>query len=293
VSSTITAVRSAAGRAGTLLGAAALAGSMMSTPVALTTAAATAGLATAGLAISVQPGRRQLGADVTVLYLVSPALLAAEAVTFRVIPGIPWWGEALAGAGWFGATWFFRPSFGAGHIARATEALHTANAAEAALTPEERLVRWWDETVGCEDGPAPGTRLTDPQVDDPTTFRAVIVALAGQPVPDIAPVRLSALTDIPADRIRIEPVPDRGSRYKKLLVGTDKGADPNDLPAYWAAEIAPLVMPGSRIVDIRRGALVRDTTDQQPPPAVTLPEPTAETLAAVTAALIKTEDPQP
>ncbi|MGW0664548.1 hypothetical protein [Streptodolium elevatio] len=295
MSSTMNAVRSAAGRLGTAAGAVALAASLTSTPAALTTAATTAGLATAGLAISVRPWKPEVGPEVTVLYLTAPALLAAGAVTVAVVPGTTL-DEVLAtiggGAVWLGLTWYWRPSHGAVGYLHEMAGRRAQATAEDARTPEERLTRWWAEAVGCDGGAAPGTRLENARVDDADTFRAVIVAPAGQPVPDIPAARLSALTDIPVDRIRIEAIPDRGSRYKRLIVGTPAAADMSDLDTYWAARVAPTAMPGSQIVDIRRGALVHDHTEPREPAhsfagGEGLTAPTDQTLAAVTAVLTK------
>ncbi|MEU8139014.1 hypothetical protein [Streptodolium elevatio] len=302
MSSTMNAVRSAAGRLGTAAGAVALAASLTSTPAAFATAATTAGLATAGLAISVRPWRPEVGPEVAVLYLTAPALLAAGAVTVAVVPGTTL-DQALATLGgaavWLGATWYWRPSQLAVRYLREMADGRALGTVEDARTPEERLTRWWAEAVGCDGGAAPGTRLENARVDAADTFGAVIVAPAGQPVPDIPPARLSALTDIPVDRIRIEEIRDRGSRYKRLIVGTPAAADMSDLDTYWAARVAPTAMPGSQIVDIRRGALVHDHAGPREPAGASpgtdrpfahgdaLTAPTDEALAAVTAVLTK------
>jgi len=258
--------RSWAGRAGTVIGAAALTASLYTShalPLAATGSLAVTGI---GVLASVRPWRSDVPGAVTMVYGAAPALMLAEMATFRtlialrVVGGGAHWPELLAEAAWAGSTWWLRP----GRIAReladqvSTAPTGIPTAVVVPQTPEQRLVAWWEQAAAVEGGLAPGTHLEYPQVDGPRDLRAHIVAPPGLPVPKISITALSALTDIPPELITIGPVPGSGTGRMAWTVAsfTTQDAEPETQltdQEVWAQRIAPQVMKGSVLIDVRRG----------------------------------------
>ena len=82
---------------------------------------------------------------------------------------------------------------------------------------------------------------------------AALASLVGAGLFGFMPLRdLSALMDVPEEKISITPVPGRGAGVMRLTIGTADAAiaDPKQL---WAERIAPKAMPGAVITRIRVG----------------------------------------
>lgn len=275
--------RDAAGRVGTVGGAAVLAASLTGPqPLALVlTATATA----AGYAISVAGAKEPPPPHSKALYLTPASALMAEAIAFPLVPGLHWW-EITAAALWTALTWWLRPARLARDLIRPPEQDPAAQLVHEIVVPapaapsaapvvdttgplESRLASFWAAYAAAEDGPAPGTRLQPLAVAGPQEWSAHIVAThPGQPVPRIPVERLSALMDIPEDLITIGPVPGAGAGRRLIRVGNPAGSSgPQDFASLWTQHVAPAAMPGTTVVSIRRGT----TTP------TTIPTPTKET----------------
>ncbi|MEV7006862.1 hypothetical protein [Streptosporangium sp. NPDC051022] len=251
----LAAVQDFTGRVATVAGAA-LAGAGLLVDQAVTgpglvaTAAATlAGLVTLRAWRPVGHQR----ATASVLYLMPGVALAAVLVGERLISG-PHWTEALALTIWTVGTWAVRPA----RLARRMLAPPPPLAPSADLDPMPEEVpgppaaRWWAVHVAVEGGAAPGTVLEDVERTGESSMRAVIRSAApGRAVPDISIKSLSALMDIPEDRIAVGPVPGRGAAVRLLTVG--QADEVLDARTIWAERIAPLAMPGSVITEINFG----------------------------------------
>ncbi|WP_424893442.1 hypothetical protein [Streptomyces sp. XH2] len=252
-------IRSSFGRAGTIAGAAALVFTATNPTGLALTIPGTLAVTSAGILFSLRPQRHPVRAAVTALYTAPSVALLGEAITFRVVePSVLV--ELAATAAWGAGVWWLRPA----RIATAMAAQAAPVTAEvvvvepapvmAANTPEERLVKFWFEFVACEGGQAPGTQLVRAEVTGPRDFRADIVAPAGQPVPDINLGVLSALTNIPPEMIRIDPVPGCGTGRKALVVSSGPVETGTDIETLWDTHVAQLAMPGAKIVAVRRGS---------------------------------------
>ncbi|NUR84357.1 MAG: hypothetical protein HOY71_09755, partial [Nonomuraea sp.] len=120
------------------------------------------------------------------------------------------------------------------------------------LVSDHPAARWWAVKAAIEGGVAPGTVLDDVEATGSKSMRAVIRAAApGEPVPDIAVRRLSALMDVPEDEIAIDPVPGRGAGVRLLKVGNPDEVD--DLQTRWAKQVAPKGMPGTVLTENQVG----------------------------------------
>ncbi|MFE1713191.1 hypothetical protein ACFW82_24525, partial [Streptomyces sp. NPDC058728] len=178
-------------------------------------------------------------------------VLAAE----RIVPGFHW-GEGLAVALWSAGTWWLRPARAARHmLVPPLPPVRQADVAETeAPAHDHPAAQWWAERIAVEGGAAPGTLLEDIEQTGERSMRAVIRSAApGEPVPDIAKRRLSALMDIPEEQIVVGPVPGRGASVRLLTVGTADTA--LDAHTVWATRIAPLAMPGAVITEINFGSM--------------------------------------
>lgn len=192
-------------------------------------------------------------ATATVLYLTPGVTLAALLVAEQAAPGIHWW-EALGLAVWTVGTGVLRPA----RVARLMMSPPPPPpAAEVAPVPQETVAdtqpaaQWWAQHVALDGGAAPGTVLEAVEQTGPSSMRAMIRSTTpGQPVPDIAVRRLSALMDIPEDLISIGPVPGRGAGVRRLTIGRP---EEEDLATVWAKRIAPAAMQGAVLTGVRIG----------------------------------------
>ncbi|MGW3910551.1 hypothetical protein ACWEBX_03350 [Streptomyces sp. NPDC005070] len=269
--------RDAAGRVGTVGGAAVLAASLVvpeAAAVALPAAAAAAG---GGYLISMAPAGEAAPGWLRTMYAAPALTCAAGTIAFQFAPGVRWW-EALAAAGWTVLTWWLRPSQQARDWA--AEAVGTETAAVVyehigdavavqgqALTLtgslEERLASWWAAHAAGEGCPATGTHLERIAAVGPTEFAAWIVAdVPGQPVPQVSIPRLSALMDIEEELFAVGPVKGRGAGYRRLRVGATANSGPEDFTELWTQKIAPTAMPGTTVVAVRAGYIDQEDDDQ-------------------------------
>ncbi|MFC8389909.1 hypothetical protein [Streptomyces sp. NPDC057238] len=268
--------RDAAGRVGTVGGAAVLAASLV-VPEAAAAALPAAGIAAGiGYLVSMAPAGDAAPGWLRTMYALPALTCVAEAIAFQFAPGVHWW-EVLAAAGWTALTWWLRPSKQARDWA--TEEAGTEPAAvvyerigdtvavhgqAVALTGslEERLASWWTAHAAVEGGPAPGTHLERIAAVAPNEFAAWIVAdVPGQPVPQVSIPRLSALMDLEEELFAVGPVKGRGAGYRRLRVGA-VASGPEDFADLWAQKIAPTAMPGTTVVAVRAGHIDQEDQDQ-------------------------------
>nr|WP_107908860.1 hypothetical protein [Streptomyces chartreusis] len=268
--------RDAAGRVGTVGGAAVLAASLV-VPEAAAAALPAAGIAAGGgYLVSMAPAGDAAPGWLRTMYAAPALTCVAEAIAFQFAPGVHW-AEVLAAAGWTALTWWLRPSQqarnwaaeAAGTDAAATVYEHVGDAVAVqgqavALTGslEERLASWWAAHAAVEGGPVPGTHLERIAAVGPKEFAAWIVAdVPGQPVPAVSVPRLSALMDIEEELYAVGPVKGRGAGYRRLRVGA-VAAGPEDFAELWAQKIAPTAMPGTTVVAVRAGHIDQEDPDQ-------------------------------
>lgn len=262
--------RNAAGRVGTVGGAAVLAASLV-VPEAAAAALPAAGIAAGGgYLMSMVPAGERAPGWLRLMYGAPALTCVTEAVAFQFTEGVRWW-ELLAAAGWTSVVWWLRPSQQARDWAKGEDSDGAAvvyeqigdalavqgQAAAVDLTGslEERLTSWWAAHVAGEGGPAPATHLERIAAVGPTEFAAWIVAdVPGQPVPQVSISRLSALMDLEEELFAIGPVKGRGAGYRRLRVGA-VAAGPGDFADLWAHKIAPVAMPGTTVVAIRAGTI--------------------------------------
>jgi hypothetical protein len=84
---------------------------------------------------------------------------------------------------------------------------------------EERIARFWAVTAAGERGIAKGTALTAIQViGGGPDFEGVVVALPGQPVPNLQVRALAALFDCPVERVTWEGIDGSGPGRMRLVV---------------------------------------------------------------------------
>lgn len=208
------------------------------------------------------PTRRAQGHQrivVRVMYLAPGVSLAGVLLAERVVSGLHW-GEALAVGLWSAGAWWLRPSRAARHmLVPPLEPIEETGDVVVAEpeTHAHPAAQWWAERAAIENGAAPGTLLEDIEQTGPQAMQAVIRSAApGEPVPDIAVRRLSALMDVPQDLISIGPVPGRGASVQLLTVGqADESADAKTI---WAQRIAPVAMPGATITAINFGRMTKE-----------------------------------
>ncbi|MEU4235380.1 hypothetical protein AB0F17_64865 [Nonomuraea sp. NPDC026600] len=255
----LAAVQSATGRVATLAGACAAASGLFTGTLTGAGLLADAVLTLSGLAtLRLWKPEGQQRAVATALYLTPGASLAAlltgEHLMQHLTPGInpvATTVEATALMAWTVGVWVARP-------AQVGRRLLTPPAPAAELVPagppvsDHPAARWWAAKAAVKGGVAPGTLLDTIESTGQKSMRAIIrAATPGEPVPDIAIRRLSALMDIPEDEIDIDPVPGRGAGVRLLKVGNPEETD--DLATRWAKHVAPKAMPGTVLTGIQVG----------------------------------------
>lgn len=295
----VAAWRNKAGRAGTVLGAGCLVASAFTSQVLALGGPWIIGVTVVGLAAAWRRWGRGTHEAVLALYAAPAGSLIAGMGIFQLSHGLRWW-EGLSVAAWSAAVWCTRPARTAQTLARTLtdtdehghehsqtladvvrtladtrthehghtrthEHTNTDTPYTYADTPENKLCGYWDTYVSCEGGAAPGTHLEQAQVHGPRDFSAHIVAVPGTPVPSISTATLSALMDIPEDKINITVVPGRGAGRRQLTVGTQPEVSPAANPQlWWSTTVAPKAMPHSRIVGIRRGSVSLSKGEEGP-----------------------------
>ena len=277
----VAAWRDRAGRAGTVLGAGCLIASAFTSQALALGGPWIIGASAVGLAAAWRRWGRGTHEAVLALYAAPAGSLIAGMGIFQLSHGLRWW-EGVCVAAWSAAVWRVRPARTAQTLARTlsdtdehghehsqtlsdvvrtyvrvrTDGHEHSQTHGHSDTPEGKLCGYWDTYVSGDSGAAPGTHLEQVQVHGPRDFSAHIVAVPGTPVPSISVAALSALMDIPEDKIHITGVPGRGAGRKQLIVGTQPEVSPAANPhMWWATTVAPKAMPNSRIVGIRRGSV--------------------------------------
>ncbi|MER7369671.1 hypothetical protein [Nonomuraea wenchangensis] len=253
------AVRSATGRLATLAGACAAASGLFTGTLTGAGLLADVALTLGGLAtLRLWKPEGQQRAVATALYLTPgaglAALLTGEHLMQQLTPGIhpvATTVEAAALMAWTVGVWVARPA----EVGRRllTPPVPAAElVAAGTLVSDHPAAQWWAAKAAVKGGPAPDTVLDAIEATGPRSMRAVIrAATPGEPVPDIAIRRLSALMDIPEDEISIAPVPGRGAGVRLLKVGAPEETD--DLATRWAKHVAPKAMPGTVLTEIQVG----------------------------------------
>ncbi|MFC4497899.1 hypothetical protein ACFPA8_27605 [Streptomyces ovatisporus] len=256
-------IRDLAGRAGTITGAAALAAAMV-TPTSLVLTLPAASVAAWGAFKTFRARFPAALLPLPVVNALPSCAVAVGSLAYQCSPGIRWW-ELLATAAWVAVTWGGRPSRLMGRIAEADRQNRKDDANPGAAlqvrplgplaTREERTTASWAANIGCEGGAVPGTHLENAVFLGEQAFRAEVVANeAGTPVGEVSVERLSALTDIPADLIKVGPVPGRGAGRKLLEISEEESAasGPADIHEFWA-KYGTKAMPGTRVISAQTG----------------------------------------
>ncbi|WP_405539181.1 hypothetical protein [Streptomyces antimycoticus] len=242
--------RARIGRVATTAGSAALTAGLFTDAVTLPGLTAAVGTALLGVGFSprLMAAHEKVKPVAMMVYASPHAGMAAILVAERVASGgVARLMEAGAATAWTAGVWWIRPASLAKRIAKPWPANEQIQEAAPAVAQElaDPAARWWAENVAREGGIAPGTRLVATQRIDADRKAAVIAATTpGEPVPEISITRLSALTDIPEDKISIDPIPGRGAGLRMLTIGKKRGASADT----WT-EIARSALPGVELVE--------------------------------------------
>ncbi|KUL64779.1 hypothetical protein ADL28_08830 [Streptomyces violaceusniger] len=244
--------RARIGRVATTAGSAALTAGLFTDAVTLPGLTAALGAALLGVGFSPRliAAPEKVKPIAMMVYASPHAGMAGILVAERVASGgVARLVEAGAVTAWTAGVWWIRPASLAKRIAKpwpADEATEQPQETSPAVQEvADPAARWWAENVAREGGIAPGTRLVATQRIDADRKAAVIAATTpGVPVPEISITRLSALTDIPEDKISIDPIPGRGAGLRMLTIGKKRGASADT----WT-EIARSALPGVELVE--------------------------------------------
>ncbi|GAA1131393.1 hypothetical protein [Streptomyces javensis] len=242
--------RARIGRVATTAGAATLTAGLFTDAVTLPGLTAALGAALLGVGFSprLMAAHDKVKPIAMMVYASPHAGMAGILVAERVASGgVARLVEAGAVTAWTAGVWWIRPALLAKRIAKPWPATEQHQEAAPAVVQElaDPAARWWAENVAREGGIAPGTRLVATQRIDADRKAAVIAATTpGEPVPEISITRLSALTDIPEDKISIDPIPGRGAGLRMLTIGKKREASADT----WT-EIARTALPGVELVE--------------------------------------------
>nr|WP_030638978.1 hypothetical protein [Streptomyces flavovirens] len=261
--------RNAVGRVATVAGTGALATGAFTHDLYGPFVLAALGCAGWGALWSATLPRDAVGNTAMALYLAPALSMAALLTAQRIVPGIDWYWQLLAEAGWTGVVLYVRPA----RMARVlvgreksltpqaieqTQELLVADTVQAG--PTHPMAAFWAQHVAIEGGAAPNTVLEQIERTGDDSMSAVIRStLPGKPVPKIDLLELSAAINWPEDDIAITPVPRRGAGVRRLTVG-QAPEQALDLYTAWEKLIAPKGMPGTVITKIR----TVDIPDEEP-----------------------------
>ncbi|MFF0386872.1 hypothetical protein [Streptomyces sp. NPDC004286] len=194
------------------------------------------------------------------LYLAPSVSVVALLTAQRIVPGIDWYWQLLADAGWSAAVLYVRPARLARVLAGrekslTPEAIEQTQVLLAADTdqsgPQHPMAGYWAQHVAIEGGAAPNTVLEQIESTGEESMTAVIRStLPGKPVPKIDLLELSAAINWPEDDIAITPVPRQGAGVRRLTVG-QAPEEAMDIYSAWEKFIAPKGMPSTIITAIR------------------------------------------
>ncbi|MEU9157970.1 hypothetical protein AB0D59_47470 [Streptomyces sp. NPDC048417] len=207
------------------------------------------------------------------LYLAPSASMAVLLTAQRIVPGIDWYWQLLADAGWSAAVLYVRPA----RLARVLvgreksltpEAIEQTQVLLAADTdqagPQHPMAAYWAQHVAIEGGAAPNTVLEQIERTGEESMTAVIRStLPGKPVPKIDLLELSAAINWPEDDIAITPVPKQGAGVRRLTVG-QAPEEALDIYTAWEKLIAPKGMPSTVITAIRTVDIPDEETKELP-----------------------------
>ncbi|UDM05564.1 hypothetical protein [Streptomyces longhuiensis] len=266
-------VRNTVGRVATVAGTGALATGTFTHDLYGPSVLAALGCSAWATLWSVTLPRDTVGNTAMALYL-SPSLSMAALLTAqRIVPGIDWYWQLLADAGWTAAVLLVRPARMARILVgrersltpEAIEQTQELLATDPVQGPQHPMAAYWAQHVAIEDGAAPNTVLEQIERTGPESMTAVIRStLPGKPVPKIDLLELSAAINWPEDDIHIDPVPRQGAGVRRLTVG-DAPEDQMDIYTAWEKNIAPKGMPGTVITQIRTVDIADDTEGKAHP----------------------------
>ncbi|MEE1931440.1 hypothetical protein V1J52_25295 [Streptomyces sp. TRM 70351] len=265
--------RNAFGRAATVAGTGALATGTFTHDFYGPCVLAALGCSAWGALWSATLPRNAAGTTAMGLYLAPSVSMAVLLTAQRIVPGIDWYWQLLADAGWSAAVLYVRPARMARVLVGREKSL-TPQAIEqtqellaqetAPAGPQHPMAAFWAQHVAFEGGAAPNTVLEQIERTGEESMTAVIRStLPGKPVPKIDLLELSAAINWPEDDIAITPVPKQGAGVRRLTVGQapEEALDPYTA---WEKLIAPKGMPGTVITAIRTVDLPVEETKELP-----------------------------
>ncbi|MFE3206312.1 hypothetical protein [Embleya sp. NPDC059237] len=181
------------------------------------------------------------------LPVLTGAGLYAASVT---APGAAWW-EWILPAAWGTVMGWMTP------LTRSTDAIAIPDAPPAENVPAQRSYTYPEALAAMWEAAAlaPGTRLVAIRqlAEDRPDFDAVIVAERGAAVPNLNPVALAAVFDLPTDAVSVTSIPGSGPGRMALTVAPTLGgaAGPSDLPGLWRSMVSDPggAAPGMRLID--------------------------------------------
>ncbi|GGP90107.1 hypothetical protein [Streptomyces melanogenes] len=265
--------RNALGRAATVAGTVALATGTFTHDVYGPTVLAALGCSAWGALWSATLPRNAVGNTAMGLYLSPSASMAVLLTVQRIVPGIDWYWQWLADAGWSAMVLYVRPARMARVLAGREKSL-TPEAIEQAqellatdtvhAAPQHPMAAYWATHVAIEGGAAPNTVLEQIERTGEESMTAVIRStLPGKPVPKIDLLELSAAINWPEDDIHINPVPRQGAGVRRLTVG-QAPEQAMDIYTAWEKLIAPKGMPSTVITAIRTVDIPDEETKELP-----------------------------
>ncbi|MGG7568968.1 hypothetical protein [Streptomyces sirii] len=252
--------RNAVGRVATVAGTGALATGTFTHDFYGPCVLAALGCSAWGALWSATLPRDAVGNTAMGLYLSPSVSMALLLTAQRIVPGIDWYWQLLADAGWTAVVLFVRPA----RMARVLvgrersltpEAIEQTKEVLAQDTvqagPQHPMAAFWAQHVALEDGAAPNTMLEQIERTGPESMTAIIRSTRpGRPVGKIDLLELSAAVNWPEDDIAITPVPRQGAGVRRLTVG-QAPEEAMDIYTTWEKLIAPKGMPGTVITQIR------------------------------------------
>ncbi|MEU3520651.1 hypothetical protein ABZ770_36260 [Streptomyces sp. NPDC006654] len=265
--------RNAFGRVATVAGTGALATGTLTHDFYGPSVLAALGCAGWGALWSLTLPRNAAGNTAMGLYMSPPVSMAALLTAQRIVPGIDWYWQLLADAGWTALVLYVRPA----RLARVLvgreksltpEAIEQTQVLLAADTdqagPQHPMAAYWAQHVAIEGGAAPNTVLEQIERTGEESMTAVIRStLPGKPVPKIDLLELSAAINWPEDDIAITPVPRQGAGVRRLTVG-QAPEEALDIYTAWEKLIAPKGMPSTVITAIRTVDIPDEETKELP-----------------------------
>ncbi|MFI8966961.1 hypothetical protein ACIGO8_33175 [Streptomyces sp. NPDC053493] len=268
-----TLARNAFGRVATVAGTGALATGTLTHDFYGPSVLAALGCAGWGALWSLTLPRNAAGNTAMGLYLSPSVSMAALLTAQRIVPGIDWYWQLLADAGWTAVVLHVRPARLARVLAGrekslTPEAIEQTQELLAADTdqagPQHPMAAYWAQHVAIEGGAAPNTVLEQIERTGEESMTAVIRStLPGKPVPKIDLLELSAAINWPEDDITITPVPKQGAGVRRLTVG-QAPEEALDIYTAWEKLIAPKGMPSTVITAIRTVDIPDEETKELP-----------------------------